>query len=48
MFDARRRQFTLLHLDGTTPKDERDAMLARLASGEVRVGINTWKGARYG
>jgi DNA repair protein RadD len=28
------------HLDGSTPKDERDAMLARLASGEIEVVAN--------
>jgi DNA repair protein RadD len=28
------------HLDGTTPKDERDAILARLASGETEVVTN--------
>jgi DNA repair protein RadD len=28
------------HLDGSTPKDERDAMLARLASGETEVVAN--------
>jgi superfamily II DNA or RNA helicase len=28
------------HLDGTTPKDEREAMLARLASGETEVIAN--------
>jgi DNA repair protein RadD len=28
------------HLDGTTPKDQRDAMLARLASGETEVIAN--------
>jgi DNA repair protein RadD len=28
------------HLDGSTPKDERDAMLARLASGETEVIAN--------
>jgi DNA repair protein RadD len=28
------------HLDGTTPKDEREAILARLASGETEVVVN--------
>jgi DNA repair protein RadD len=28
------------HVDGATPKDERDAILARLASGETQVICN--------
>jgi superfamily II DNA or RNA helicase len=31
---------TAEHLDGSTPKDERDAILARLASGETRACVN--------